>query len=105
LNFYQLQSTLQGELGDLVMSKGTIQVLTAAQSNPFRKKFINDAEIESIYGIRRKTLQNWRILGRGPSWRKFGKSVVYSVDALERWIEAQPTGGEGVPSSEARRTR
>ncbi len=45
-----------------------------------------------------KTLQNWRGLGRGPIYRKFGKAVRYDVADLEAWIKGLPTGGAGVPS-------
>jgi hypothetical protein len=62
------------------------------------KRFVNDAEIEATFGISRRTLQNWRVLGRGPIYRKFGSSVRYNLADLEAWIENSPTGGAGVPS-------
>jgi hypothetical protein len=61
--------------------------------------FLSDVEIESRYGISRKTLRNWRLLGKGPTWRKFGRGVKYNVRDFEDWIESLPTGGAGVPSS------
>jgi hypothetical protein len=63
------------------------------------KRFISDLEIERTYGIPRKTLQNWRVLGRGPTYRKFGKSVRYDVRMLEEYLERLPYGGEGIPAS------
>jgi hypothetical protein len=63
------------------------------------KRFISDVEIEGIYGIPRKTLQNWRVLGRGPIYRKFGDAVRYDVILLEAWIESLPSGGAGIPAS------
>lgn len=63
------------------------------------KRFITDVEVEERYGISRKTLQNWRVLGRGPEFRKFGDAVRYDVRALESWIESLPRGGAGVPTS------
>jgi hypothetical protein len=62
------------------------------------KRFLSDVEIEASFGIPRKTLQNWRVLGRGPIYRKFGNSVLYDVAELEVWIQGLPTGGAGVPS-------
>jgi predicted DNA-binding transcriptional regulator AlpA len=62
------------------------------------KRFVSDAEIEAIFGISRRTLQNWRVLGRGPIYRKFGSSVRYNLTDLEAWIEKSPTGGAGVPA-------
>jgi hypothetical protein len=65
----------------------------------FGKQYISDLEIEASYGIPRKTLQNWRVLGRGPTYRKFGKSVRYNVRALEEYLESLPAGGAGIPAS------
>lgn len=66
------------------------------------KQYITDAEVEKTYAIARKTLSNWRILGRGPEYRKFGGAVRYNVRSLEDWIQAQPCGGNGVPASAVR---
>jgi hypothetical protein len=62
------------------------------------KRFLSDVEVEASLGIPRKTLQNWRVLGRGPIYRKFGDAVRYDVTDLEAWIQGLPTGGAGVPS-------
>jgi hypothetical protein len=62
------------------------------------KRFISDLEVEASYGIPRKTLQNWRVLGRGPIYRKFGKSVRYDVRSLEEYFESLPSGGAGIPA-------
>ncbi|HTF68374.1 MAG TPA: helix-turn-helix domain-containing protein [Edaphobacter sp.] len=63
------------------------------------KQFLSDLEVEARLGVPRKTLQNWRVLGRGPRFRKFGSGVRYSVADLDAWIESLPSGGAGVPSS------
>lgn len=67
-----------------------------------RKRYISDLEVSATYAIPRKTLQNWRIMGRGPKFKKFGSSVRYNVAELERYFEGLPTGGDGVPSSALR---
>ena len=63
------------------------------------KEFLSDAGVDAVYGIPRKTLQNWRVLGRGPKFRKFGSGVRYQIADVEAWIASLPTGGDGVPSS------
>jgi hypothetical protein len=68
-------------------------------------RFISDVAIEKRYGIPAKTLRNWRLLGKGPEFRKFGRSVKYDVRLLEAWIAKQPSGGEGVHSSALTRHR
>jgi predicted DNA-binding transcriptional regulator AlpA len=75
---------------------GTNVVATAV---PAGKRFLSDIEFEFAYGVPRKTLQNMRVLGRGPAFRKFGSSVRYDVADIEAWIESLPRGGAGVPSS------
>jgi hypothetical protein len=62
------------------------------------KRFISDVEVEALYGIPRKTLQNWRILGRGPVFKKFGSACRYEVAALDKWIDSLPSGGDGIPA-------
>jgi hypothetical protein len=80
---------------------GLLQVTSEQQVTtvPTGKRFISDLEVEAHYGIPRKTLQNWRVLGRGPLYRKFGKGVRYDVRSIESWIESLPCGGAGVPAS------
>jgi hypothetical protein len=63
------------------------------------KQFLSDLEVEARLGVPRKTLQNWRVLGRGPRFRKFGSGVRYKISDLDDWIEGLPSGGAGVPSS------
>ena len=36
-----------------------------------------------------RTLERWRIEGKGPSYRKFGKRVAYNQAALLKWAEDQ----------------
>lgn len=78
------------------------RVTTASPTLPTIKRFLSDSDVEALYGIPRRTLQNWRVLGRGPLYRKFGNGVRYDVRDLEAWIEGLPTGGAGVPSSAVR---
>jgi predicted DNA-binding transcriptional regulator AlpA len=56
-------------------------------------RFLTDVEVEVVYGFSKKTLRNWRLLGRGPVFKKIGSSVRYDIRALEAWIESLPTGG------------
>jgi hypothetical protein len=69
------------------------------------KRFLSDLEIEASYGIPRKTLQNWRVLGRGPIYKKFGKSVRYDVRSLEAFLDSLPSGGAGIPASLVRNAK
>ena len=66
---------------------------------------ITDVEVDERFGVPRKTLQNMRVLGKGPKYRKFGSGVRYKVSDVEAWIEGLPSGGAGVPASALRIAR
>ena len=55
--------------------------------------FLNEKEVAKILGLSVATLRKWRLQGHGPTYRKFGTAVRYSVDAVEDWIRRQPRGG------------
>jgi hypothetical protein len=44
---------------------------------------------QRLVGVKPRTLEKWRIQGRGPVFRKFGRKVVYAESDLEIWAEAQ----------------
>jgi hypothetical protein len=54
----------------------------------------NEKEVADLIGISTRTLQQWRMGGRGPLFRKLGRAVRYSASDLERWLKAQPSGGD-----------
>lgn len=55
-------------------------------------------ETAELIGVSERTLANWRWRDFGPPWRKLGKGrgarVRYARDAVDTWLNAQPTGGE-----------
>jgi len=58
------------------------------------QRFASEAVISSIFDIPVKTLQKWRMLGKGPPARKFGgKTVRYDIRAVEEWANNQPELG------------
>jgi hypothetical protein len=93
---------LGGNVGQSKHSQVQAQTATAILSG---KRFITDVQLEEAYGVPVKTLRNWRVLGRGPFYRKFGKGVRYDVNLLEDWIKSLPAGGEGIPSSSQGRSQ
>lgn len=44
---------------------------------------------EYLGGLKPNTLEGWRIRGIGPSYRKIGGLVRYSIVDLDAYIEAQ----------------
>lgn len=42
-------------------------------------------------GVAPATMRNWRHQGRGPSYRKCGRTVLYDRAELDAWLEGLPT--------------
>lgn len=59
------------------------------------KRFYSEAEFEEYSGIKRKTLQYWRVVGKGPRFRKLCGSVKYDIEDIEDWVSKSPAGGAG----------
>jgi len=56
--------------------------------------FCRDERFAASYlGVTINTLRAWRNLGRGPRFRKFGRSVRYTMSDLEAFIASAPSGG------------
>jgi predicted DNA-binding transcriptional regulator AlpA len=68
------------------------------------KRYLSDREVAERYGLNVRTLQNWRIFGKGPKFRKFGRSTKYDVRDIEAWLETLPCGGDGVPACAVKRS-
>jgi hypothetical protein len=90
LRVVQSRSILQ-EREDIT-SQSQVTAAPQRATAPIGKRFISDLEVESLYGIPRETLQNWRVLGRCPRFRKFGSGVRYGISDLESWVNSLPSG-------------
>ena len=44
---------------------------------------------KSLGNISPRTLEKWRVQGKGPTFSKFGSRVVYSERDLQAWADAQ----------------
>lgn len=44
---------------------------------------------EYLGGLKKNTLEGWRIRGEGPCYRKIGRLVRYSLNDLDAYITAQ----------------
>lgn len=58
-------------------------------------RLLSEQQVEQFYGLRVRTLQRWRLEGRGPRYRKLHGLVRYDVRDLDAWIAAAPAGGGG----------
>lgn len=54
-------------------------------------RYVSDIELEALYGINRRTWQQWRFRGQGPRYSKAGRLVRYDVRDVEAWLAAHKT--------------
>jgi Helix-turn-helix domain len=47
--------------------------------------FLNVAEAADFLRLRKRTLDNMRWMGTGPSFRKHGGRIFYHIDELKEW--------------------
>jgi predicted DNA-binding transcriptional regulator AlpA len=81
----------------------------ADTSNPTALTGLHDKNVDEqaaaeYLGLSVATLRRWRVLGRGPRYRKLGSLVRYSVTDLERWVSERPSGGESPRDSSSTTT-
>lgn len=53
-----------------------------------KTKYMTPAEVEQEFKIKKGTLANWRSQGRGPSYIKCGRKVLYSAEKFVEWLES-----------------
>ena len=51
--------------------------------------FMNQDAAAEFLGLSPRTLERFRLEGRGPDYRKFGRRCLYHQDDLLTWAEAQ----------------
>lgn len=52
-----------------------------------QKQALTEVEVEQIFGLKQRTLQQWRFLGRGPRYVKAGRNVRYMVADIENFLD------------------
>jgi hypothetical protein len=56
-------------------------------------KYIDERELSAITGVQVSTLRKWRVLSRGPRFKRFGACVRYSLSDIQDWAQSAPGGG------------
>jgi predicted DNA-binding transcriptional regulator AlpA len=51
------------------------------------EEFLTTKEAAAFLKLAPQTLNNWRNLGNGPKFRKFGRRVVYARSELMAWAD------------------
>lgn len=60
---------------------------------------LDEHEIATMLGVSVATVRRWRLLRRGPRYRKIGASVRYQPEDLAAWLATRPTGGEQIEAA------
>lgn len=61
----------------------------AAYLNIDSDRLLNETQVSDVTGLSVRTLQAWRIQGKGPLFCKLGRAVRYRQCDLRAWMEAQ----------------
>jgi len=62
-----------------------------------RPLVMTEGSAADTLGLSPRTLQRWRVEGRGPAFVKLGKKVGYTEAALRRYVEASERTSTGEP--------
>jgi predicted DNA-binding transcriptional regulator AlpA len=54
-----------------------------------KKELVTDRELAEMGVASVRTLQTWRLLGRGPRYVKVGRAVRYRIADIEAWLAAR----------------
>lgn len=64
---------------------------------------LRESDVARILGLSLAAIRRWRVSGKGPKFLKVGGATVrYRRSDLERWLAAQPTGGDASTLAEAK---
>ena len=57
------------------------------------QRYGSEADIEALTGISRRTLQKWRLFGKGPRFYRAGSMIRYDLAEVDSWIRSQASNG------------
>lgn len=63
----------------------------APASPPDLVPLLTPVEVGEYLGVPIGTLANWRYLGRGPAFIRFGRHVRYRATDIAAWVDRQQT--------------
>ena len=63
-------------------------------------RFLDQAVTAKLLDLSERTLERFRLEGRGPSFRKFGRRVVYAMSDVVAWAEGQRRTSTSDPGEE-----
>jgi predicted DNA-binding transcriptional regulator AlpA len=61
---------------------------------------LTECQVAERLGISLGTIRRYRMLQRGPKFKKLGVLVRYAPSDVEAWLNSRPTGGEQLVEKE-----
>lgn len=58
-------------------------------STPLLDSLIHPDTLARLLGTKRRTVDEWRITGKGPAFVRVGRSVRYTPEAVDAWLKSQ----------------
>ena len=59
------------------------------KSQPF-ENLLSESEVSKILGVKPRTLQQWRLLGKGPKYIRLSERMIrYSESDIRNWLDRQ----------------
>lgn len=58
--------------------------------NPAKHNLLTDREAPTVIGVKRKTLQEWRRLGKGPQFIRVSNRIFYTYEDLIAFLATCP---------------
>ncbi len=53
------------------------------------ERYINELEVSKLLGLKPRTLQQWRITGKGPRHIKMSERTIrYELSEVQKWLES-----------------
>jgi len=52
------------------------------------EKLLNTREAAPLCGVEPHTLENWRLLGKGPAFIRAGRNVLYEPSDIRQWRDS-----------------
>jgi excisionase family DNA binding protein len=62
--------------------------MNAIEPSRLLSVFFTQAELAQELGVTRKTLNRWKVEGKGPAITKLGRKILYSRKAVATWLSA-----------------
>lgn len=62
---------------------------------------LKEVEVAEWLNVSHRTLQGWRLQGKGPAFEKFGRSVRYAVTTIEAWVAERERSSTSAISSDS----